>query len=167
MGIIRKDFESFIKKHGHDLIIGHSDNNLKCKCTHESGKVDPKCHLCFGTGRHFVWKKARSRRVNPKNLVSTEQGGKSNRDISKLWSSLDINYFFRPNIKLKEKDFILEYQKDYLIGDDMVPDLYTVKNEIKRQDVDNTVAYLKTPVSKYQTSKGQIKNFISDLRLEG
>jgi hypothetical protein len=48
---LRKEFNKFISKYGHEIIYIRRDTTLTCRCWNDKEKCgNPRCSICFGTG---------------------------------------------------------------------------------------------------------------------
>lgn len=134
MNYTKKEFDRFIIKHGHTVIVAHSDHKLHCDCYDpKTNKGDKDCVDCFGTGWLYTWFYTKARRS--KYLLEN--------DKMEVMSGIDayttrFKYFFKTEVPIAHNDFIFEIQQN--LGRNTITQ-YIVKNLSPEIGEDGQVSY--------------------------
>lgn len=106
MNFNKREFDNFILKHGHIVIVGHTQKKLHCDCWNpqtNEGKKD--CPECFGLGWLYNWKLTKMRRS--KYSLETDKIEEDN-SIDAYTSR--YKYFCKTEVDIGHQDIIFEFK---------------------------------------------------------
>jgi hypothetical protein len=145
MNFNKREFDNFILKHGHLVIIGHTKKKLHCDCWNpQTNEGDKTCTECFGIGWLYDWKLTKMRRAK----YSLDPDKIDSDDKIAAYTSR-YKYYAKTEVDIGSQDIIFEFKnkqgRNYIskyivrnvnteIGEGGEPSFHTI---ITSQDVSN------------------------------
>lgn len=108
---LAKEFKTILKEYGHDVLVLRVDKKKRCSCYNEvTLEASRSCPVCFGLGWSYIAERHTCRAEDASIEESLVRAVKGN--IMGHVVSGGRKYFFLPNIKVNEKDLIVEVEWD-------------------------------------------------------
>lgn len=153
---LRKEFDSIIRDHGHDILLVRTDRRIHCKCfDYQNNAPDSDCPLCFGTGwitrveKHKVVSQVASVPETLPRLSRLEE-------IGKLQYPAEI-YYFKHNTKPKAQDLIIETDwDDYGRPISRTMDIYKINHSRPMREKRGRVEYYSVAASAQRSNSNII-----------
>ena len=153
---LKDEFDDFIEKNGHEVLIAHSPHKLHCDCWNPTTKEgDSNCPECFGTGWNYRWFKTKTRR--------TERSMSSNKidfnEEIKVYS-VGYSYYFKSNIKIFADDLIFEIN-DGSLRNDIAK--FIVTNHDLKSGKDGVGTYREALANKISINNKEMKDKVNQI----
>jgi len=157
MNYTKREFDRFILKHGHVVIVAHSEHKLHCDCYDpRTDKGDKDCVDCFGTGWLYNWFYTKTRRSK---LLLEQDKLESHQAIDAYTTR--FKYFFKSEVPIAHNDFIFEIQQN--LGRNTITQ-YRVGNLSPEIGEDGQVSFQTVIVSQELVNQQVIRKKITEIK---
>lgn len=144
MGFIKNKFELLVKKHGHKVLVKHTDKKRSCPNELKSDH-GTNCPQCYGLNYRYDYYIAKTRKTD--GGVKPGQKDESN---PLNFSGENRIYYFMVDYPIDEDDFIIEYKRNKL-------NLYLVTNIEPQYGDGGDLAFYSVVVREVAINKDVIK----------
>jgi len=167
MSFIKDNFREFIKDHGHNIVLKHSEKKQSCPLppaptgdvssqSHDSHKnyhsEDTSCVHCYGLNYRYKPSKVKVRRSNANSMY----GERLDLSDEIAHSGNTYDYFFFPHVEIGEKDFVIEYRENNL-------ELFVVLNTDAHFGDGGELAFKSALVAEVNTDRNVIEQSLEEI----
>lgn len=108
MGYIKQNFENLINRHGHKVLIKHTNKKQSCPRSLDEDH-DTNCPQCYGLDYKYNYYIAEVRKTD-----GGIQPGEKDSSNPINFSDEGRTYYFKSEYPINEDDFIIEYKNNQL-----------------------------------------------------